>query len=319
MIATSEAASKVSFGADGLVPAVIRDASSGDVLMVAFMNEAALTRTVDSGFVHFWSRSRQRLWRKGETSGHTQRVEAVFVNCDSNSLLIDVVQAGAVCHDGYPTCFYRRLEPNGEMTTIRDRWFDPADVYGDPSRQGLAALTAQHFGAYRYLHGHDFSPKSRTSQLLRQDDDEVSSRLADELAELAGAILGTHRHVDRRSDIALEASQVLYWLLLRCIRYGIEWEMLRPDRALDVEMDSGDLSPQLFADLIRKRADELRDQVIEDAAPERAAADAHATLHLVAQACAANGVLPRSLVERDLAELRTRPYLAAYFEAEAAR
>ncbi len=319
MSATSAAPSTISFGADGLVPAVIRDASSGDVLMVAFMNEDALELTRESGFVHFWSRSRQRIWRKGETSGHTQRVEAIFVNCDSNSLLIDVVQTGAVCHDGYPTCFYRRLEPDGGLTTIRDRWFDPADVYGSSVGQGLATLTALHFGAYRYLYDHDCGEESRTSQLLRQPDDEVSSRLADELGELAGAIHGTHRHVDRRSDIALEAGQVLYWLLLRCVRLRIGWETLRPDRALDVDMSSDHPSTQVFADLIQRKANELRDRSGVDADPEHTAADAHSMLHLVAQACAAHGIEPRSLVERDLAELRTRSYLAPYFEVGAAR
>src|SRR5688500_7800896 len=102
----------VRFGADGLIPAVIQDADTDAVLMVGFMNANALALTRSTGRVHFWSRSREKLWRKGETSGHEQIVEAIYINCEHNSLLLTVRQIGAACHDGFPTCFYRRLEPD---------------------------------------------------------------------------------------------------------------------------------------------------------------------------------------------------------------
>ena len=106
----------VQFGADGLAPVVVQDAVSGDVLMLAYMNEDALRLTHETGRAHYWSRGRNALWRKGETSGHEQMVDEIRVNCERNSLLLLVRQVGAVCHDGYPTCFYRRAGPDGSLT-----------------------------------------------------------------------------------------------------------------------------------------------------------------------------------------------------------
>jgi phosphoribosyl-AMP cyclohydrolase len=99
----------IRFGEDGLAPVVVQDTVTGDVLMLAFMNEEALRLTRETGKAHFWSRSRGTLWRKGETSGHEQLVDAIRVNCERNSLLLLVRQIGAVCHDGYSTCYYREI------------------------------------------------------------------------------------------------------------------------------------------------------------------------------------------------------------------
>lgn len=95
----------------GLIPAVIQDAATGEVLMAAWMNREAVRRTLTSGRTWFWSRSRERLWRKGDTSGHIQRVREVLVDCDADTLLVRVHQVGAACHTGSRSCFYRRLEP----------------------------------------------------------------------------------------------------------------------------------------------------------------------------------------------------------------
>ncbi|MBA2276630.1 MAG: phosphoribosyl-AMP cyclohydrolase [Chloroflexia bacterium] len=304
----------ISFGPEGLAPVVIRDAESGDVLMVAFMNEAAYFRTQSTGLVHFWSRSRNRLWQKGETSGHIQRVRDIFVNCDANSLLIDVDQVGAVCHDGYATCFYRRLEPDESLTTIRERWFDPADVYGDTETLGIATLTRQQMGAYAYLRAQDLTAVSTTSRLLRLPEGNVNARLGDELDELAGALAGTHRHIDQEADVALEAAQSLYWLLLTCVRDGVSWEALRPDRALDVAASNERMDEELLARLLRETARQWRVRHdTPDSANTPITAAGHATLHLVAQACVAVGIEPRDIVRDDLAELRRRPYLEPYF------
>ena len=98
----------VGFDAAGLVPAVAQDAKSGEVLMVAWMNKDALKETLASGNVTYWSRSRQKLWRKGETSGHTQRLVEAFIDCDGDTLLLKVEQTGPACHTGAPTCFFRK-------------------------------------------------------------------------------------------------------------------------------------------------------------------------------------------------------------------
>jgi phosphoribosyl-ATP pyrophosphohydrolase/phosphoribosyl-AMP cyclohydrolase len=98
------------FGPDGLLPAIIQDASDGMVLMLAYMNQEALTMTLDTGYTHFWSRSRRALWKKGETSGNVQRVEAVHYDCDSDTLLIRVTQTNIACHTGQRSCFYRTMD-----------------------------------------------------------------------------------------------------------------------------------------------------------------------------------------------------------------
>jgi phosphoribosyl-AMP cyclohydrolase len=98
------------FDEDGLIPAVIQDAENGDVLMVAWMNEEAVRRTLDSGRTWFWSRSRKELWRKGDTSGHVQHVREVRYDCDADTLLVKVIQEGAACHTGERSCFHRVME-----------------------------------------------------------------------------------------------------------------------------------------------------------------------------------------------------------------
>ena len=116
---------------DGLIPAIIQDKRSGKVLMVGYMNQEAYEHTLSSGFVTFYSRSRQRLWIKGETSGHKLRVREVRVDCDRDALLIQANLTGpGCCHMGYKSCFFRRVTTKGEEI-IAKREFDPEDVYGD--------------------------------------------------------------------------------------------------------------------------------------------------------------------------------------------
>jgi phosphoribosyl-AMP cyclohydrolase len=120
---------------DGLVPAVIQDAASGEVLMLGFMNEEAYAATQASGEVTFFSRSRNKLWKKGEQSGHVLRVRDIRVDCDVDTVLIRVDPVGpGVCHEGYRSCFFRRLSAGGEATVVAERTFDPNAVYGKESR-----------------------------------------------------------------------------------------------------------------------------------------------------------------------------------------
>jgi len=121
------------FDASGLVTCVATDAASGDVLMVAHMNDEALRRTIASGEAWYFSRSRKALWRKGETSGHTQRVIEMRMDCDQDAVWIRVEQTGAACHTGRRSCFYRKVGGDGGDTRLSfvdaDRLFDPAKVY----------------------------------------------------------------------------------------------------------------------------------------------------------------------------------------------
>ncbi len=93
----------------GLIPAIVQDARTGEVLMLAYMNEASLRRTLESGETWFWSRSRRELWHKGATSGNIQRVQSVHIDCDGDTLLVKVIPAGPACHTGHKSCFYRRV------------------------------------------------------------------------------------------------------------------------------------------------------------------------------------------------------------------
>ena len=115
----------------GLVTAVVQDADTGDVLMVAYMNKEAVRRTLTEGRTCFWSRSRQKFWVKGETSGHIQKVREVRIDCDKDCLLVKVEQTGAACHNGYRSCFYRTISPEGEMKIADERMVDPDEVYGE--------------------------------------------------------------------------------------------------------------------------------------------------------------------------------------------
>lgn len=115
---------------DGLVPAVVQDDKSGRVLMVGFMNEEAWRKTVDTGNVTFFSRSRNKLWMKGESSGHVLKVKSIATDCDDDSLLIRVDSLGpGVCHAGYESCFYRQLQGEAWVETERPT-YDPSAVYG---------------------------------------------------------------------------------------------------------------------------------------------------------------------------------------------
>jgi phosphoribosyl-AMP cyclohydrolase len=118
------------FDRQGLIPVVIQDDVTNEVLMVAFMNEEAFQRTRETGYTHLYSRSRNKLWRKGEESGNVQEVRGLFVNCEENSVLLRVVQhGGAACHEGYKSCYYRRVLPDDSYQLVAQRIFDPTVVY----------------------------------------------------------------------------------------------------------------------------------------------------------------------------------------------
>jgi phosphoribosyl-AMP cyclohydrolase len=117
----------------GLVTAVAQDAASGEVLMVAWMNAEAYAETLRTGRAVYYSRSRGRLWRKGEESGHAQSVLSIYVDCDADSVLLKVEQVGAACHEGYRSCFFRQVTPDG-LKVVAERLVDPAEVYGKGDR-----------------------------------------------------------------------------------------------------------------------------------------------------------------------------------------
>ena len=113
----------------GLLPAIAQDWKTGEVLMLAYINEEAWNETLKTGNATYWTRSRQKLWRKGEESGNVQKVKEIYVDCDEDTVIFKVEQiGGAACHQGYPSCFFRKYE-NGELKVVGERVFDPAKVY----------------------------------------------------------------------------------------------------------------------------------------------------------------------------------------------
>ncbi|HXU78301.1 MAG TPA: phosphoribosyl-AMP cyclohydrolase [Methylomirabilota bacterium] len=122
---------KLKFDGQGLIPAIVQEQGTGRVLMMAWMNRASLEKTIATGKTHFWSRSRQKFWMKGESSGHTQAVKDISFDCDGDTLLIKVEQIGAACHEGYQSCFYRSVEEQGQAFKITEAQLEtPENIYG---------------------------------------------------------------------------------------------------------------------------------------------------------------------------------------------
>jgi len=109
----------IKFDAHGLIPAIAQDASSDRVLMLAWMNEEAVRQTIETGFAHYYSRSRKKQWKKGESSGHVQKIVDMYLDCDGDTILLKVEQTGPACHTNRESCFYRQRQ-NGKWTTIEE-------------------------------------------------------------------------------------------------------------------------------------------------------------------------------------------------------
>jgi phosphoribosyl-AMP cyclohydrolase len=118
------------FNNDGLIPAIVQQSGTGRVLMMAWMNADAIGKTMETGLMHYWSRSRKKSWFKGESSGHTQRVVRWFVDCDADTLLFEVEQHGGACHTGYQSCFFQELNRDGSPAPVAESpLFDPGKIY----------------------------------------------------------------------------------------------------------------------------------------------------------------------------------------------
>jgi phosphoribosyl-AMP cyclohydrolase / phosphoribosyl-ATP pyrophosphohydrolase len=186
----------LAFDREGLIPAVVQEAGTGEVLMVAWMNREALQRTLETGETHFWSRSRQALWRKGETSGHGQHVEALYADCDGDTLLVLVHQRGAACHTGSRTCFFRRMDLRGA---------DVAGAAASPGRLGAAAAPSILDALDRVIQSRRAVPRegSYVSRLLAEGDARIAKKIGEEAAEVIVATLaeGPERLVAEVADL----------------------------------------------------------------------------------------------------------------------
>ena len=166
---------QLKFDDQGLLPAVIQDEATNAVLMVAYMNKEALEKTLASGVTWFFSRSRGRLWQKGETSGHVQKVKDIFYDCDGDTLLVKVEQSGVACHEGTFSCFSRRLE---NKTAVLAPEVDASEVYG-------ASLPAVLGEVYDVIHQRKMAPVegSYTTYLFEKGQDKILKKVGEEAAE----------------------------------------------------------------------------------------------------------------------------------------
>lgn len=202
---------EIRFDEKGLVPAVVQDAATGEVLMVAYMNAESLRRTIATGLTHFYSRSRGRVWQKGEDSGHVQRVREILYDCDSDTLLIKAEQEGVACHTGHRSCFFRRLHPAPEGSPeIAPVLRDPGEVYGE----GMAVL--EKIFAVIQDRRENRPPGSYVADLFAAGQDQILKKAGEECAEL---LLASKN--GKADEIIYEAADLVFHTLVLLAFHGI--------------------------------------------------------------------------------------------------
>ena len=193
----------------GLIPAVAQDYFSKEVLMLAFMNEEALRKTLETGYAHYFSRSRKNLWKKGETSGHTQEIKEIFFDCDNDSILVKVVQKGPACHTGYSSCFYSKL--NNRLAPEVKNANGPEDKELFYSLKLLYDLLTGRKGAD--------PEKSYTAKLLKAGPEKIGKKLQEESLEV---VLSVISGADR-DKIIYEAADLMFFYIVMLVYSGIDF------------------------------------------------------------------------------------------------
>jgi phosphoribosyl-ATP pyrophosphohydrolase/phosphoribosyl-AMP cyclohydrolase len=195
----------ISFNQHGLVPAVIQDSQSGTVLMLAYMNKESLEKTLATGVTWFYSRSRQCLWQKGETSGHVQQVQEMYYDCDGDTLLVKVLQTGAACHEGTFSCFSRRLDQD-----------KPAEQQALPLWERPAANIL--FELYQVINSRKTQPQegSYTNYLFDKGQDKILKKVGEEAAE---TIIGSKNN--SKDEILYEMADLWYHCLVLLAYHNI--------------------------------------------------------------------------------------------------
>lgn len=187
---------QIKFDANGLVPAIAQDAKTGAVLMLAYMNRESIEKTLETGYATYFSRSRQQLWQKGETSGHTQKLIAMRYDCDGDTLLLTVDQTGPACHTGHPTCFFN-------------------DIFVDEDAPATAAILEQDYQTIADRAAHPVEG-SYTNYLLTEGVEKICKKLGEEASEtIIAAMKGN------REEITYEAADLLYHLMVLLYQQGV--------------------------------------------------------------------------------------------------
>jgi len=237
---------QVKFNGDGLVPAIIQDGNSGEVLMLGYMNREALKKSLQTGITHFWSRTRRRIWMKGETSGHIQKIREAFIDCDGDALLFKVEQVKAACHTGYKSCFYRAADKaTGTWSVTGKKVFTPDEVYANAKNDGeqKADGTVEQSSEmeerlrewqtpvdqkssvlqelYDVIVDRKLHPRegSYTCYLFEKGIDKILKKVGEESSEV---IIAAKNRV--KSEVVYEVSDLLYHLLVVLVEQGISLE-----------------------------------------------------------------------------------------------
>lgn len=202
---------QLKFNDQGLIPAIIQDHLTNQVLMMAYMNQESLAKTLASGETWFWSRSRQKLWHKGETSGHVQKVKEVYYDCDGDTLLFAVEQTGAACHEGYQSCFHNRVD-GAQVTVTGEQKFNPAEVYGTAKGPGIMAELYD-----LILDRKAKLPEgSYTTYLFTKGVDKICKKVGEESAEVIIAAKN-----NSKPELTYESADLIYHLLVLLANQGI--------------------------------------------------------------------------------------------------
>jgi phosphoribosyl-ATP pyrophosphohydrolase/phosphoribosyl-AMP cyclohydrolase len=197
----------IKFDDRGLVPAIIQDYKSGQVLMLAYMNEESLQKTIESGQTWFYSRSRQELWHKGATSGNTQEVKNIRYDCDGDTILVKVEQTGVACHTGNYSCFYRGINEQD------DEIFNPEKIYGG---QESAAILYELYELIKSRQK-EMPEGSYTTYLFDKGIDKILKKVGEESAEV---IIAAKNRV--KGEVLYESADLVYHLLVLLVEQGVE-------------------------------------------------------------------------------------------------
>ncbi|MHB1679024.1 MAG: bifunctional phosphoribosyl-AMP cyclohydrolase/phosphoribosyl-ATP diphosphatase HisIE [bacterium] len=214
---------------NGLVPAAVQDYYSKEVLMLAFMNKEALKKTLETGYAHYYSRSRRQLWKKGETSGHTQEVKEIFYDCDSDSILLKIIQIGDACHTGHKTCFYSKLDNNLiKFNNSRDKNIKNEDIKDIEDTIDTKNIKDSEFNKEKFyslklifdlIKSRKISDteKSYTAKLINAGLEKIGKKLQEESLELIIAGFNKEKH-----DIIYEAADLLFFYMVLLVYLDID-------------------------------------------------------------------------------------------------
>lgn len=208
---------QLKFNEAGHIPAIVQEVSTKEVLMLAWMNREAVEKTLSTGEVWFYSRSRQKMWKKGETSGHIQKLKGFYYDCDADTLLVLAEQVGgAACHEGYTSCFHNKVQQDGTVAVEEERTFDPEAVYGQTNlgpevinelfQVILSRKTERPEGSY-------------TTYLFDKGVDKICKKVGEEAAEV---IIGAKNN--NKEELTYEASDLIYHLLVLLANQGVGTE-----------------------------------------------------------------------------------------------